>query len=150
MHDKKACLPMSAHEDLSRKDENQKQTSDRFFGLTFFVVFLLIALWPLLRHGTVRLAALGLALGFLGVSLIAPALFGPLNRLWLKFGALLHSITSPIILGVMFYLVVTPFGLIMRLAGKDLLRLKRDPNCPSYWIRREPPGPAKNSLNRQF
>jgi hypothetical protein len=141
---------MSAHEDLSRKDENQKQSSDRFFGLTFFVVFLIIALWPLLKHGPIRLPLLGIALGFLAVSLIAPPLLGPLNRLWLKFGALLHSITSPIILGIMFYLVILPIGLIMRLLGKDLLRLGFDRTSSSYWIRREPPGPDKTSLNRQF
>lgn len=141
---------MSAHEDLSRKDENLKQSSDRFFGLTFFVVFLIIALWPLLKHGPIRLPLLGIALGFLAVSLIAPALLGPANRLWLKFGALLHSITSPIILGIMFYLVILPIGLIMRLLGKDLLRLKFDRASSSYWIRREPPGPEKTSLNRQF
>lgn len=141
---------MSAHEDLSRQDDNQKPSSDRFFGLTFFGFFLVVALWPLLRHGPVRLSALGLALAFLAASLAAPTLLGPLNRLWLKFGALLHSITSPVILGVMFYLVITPFGVVMRLAGKDLLRLKLDPDCPSYWIKRDPPGPAKNSLNRQF
>jgi hypothetical protein len=141
---------MSAHEDLSRQDENQKQSSDRFFGLTFFVVFLIIALWPLLKHGPIRLPVLGIALGFLGISLLAPALLGPLNRLWLKFGALLHSITSPIILGIMFYLVILPIGLIMRLLGKDLLRLGFDRTSSSYWIRREPPGPDKTSLNRQF
>lgn len=141
---------MSAHEDLSRHDENQKQSSDRFFGLTFFVVFMIIALWPLLRHGPVRLPFLAIALGFLGISLIAPALLGPLNRLWLKFGALLHSITSPIILGIMFFLVILPIGLIMRLLGKDFLRLRFDNSVSSYWIRREPPGPEKNSLNRQF
>lgn len=141
---------MSAHEDLSRKDENQKQSSDRFFGLTFFVVFLIIALWPLLHSGAVSLPFFGIALGFLGISLVAPALLGPLNRLWLKFGALLHSITSPIILGIMFYLVILPIGLIMRLLGKDFLRLKFDRASSSYWIRREPPGPEKTSLNRQF
>ena len=141
---------MSAHEDLSRKDENQKQSSDRFFGLTFFAVFLIMALWPWLRHGPIRLSALGIALGFLGVSLIAPAMLSPLNRLWLKLGALLHSVTSPIILGVMFFLVITPTGRIMRLLGKDILRLEFDRNVHSYWIRREPPGPDKTSLNRQF
>lgn len=141
---------MSAHEDLSRQDENQKQSSDRFFGLTFFVVFLIIALWPLLGHNQIRLPFLGIALGFLGIALIAPVLLGPLNRLWLKFGALLHTITSPIILGIMFFLVILPIGLIMRLLGKDFLRLRFDNSAPSYWIRREPPGPEKNSLNRQF
>ena len=141
---------MSTHEDLSRTDENQKQSSDRFFGLTFFVVFLIIALWPLLGQNPVRLAALGIALTFLAVSLAAPAWLAPFNRLWLKFGELLHRITSPIILGVMFFLVITPVGFLMRLAGKDLLRMKLDPNCTSYWIRREPPGPEKISLKRQF
>ena len=141
---------MSAHEDFSRQDENQKQTSDRFFGLTFFVVFLIIALLPLLSRGSVRPVALGLALAFLAVSLVAPAVLGPLNRLWLKFGALLHRITSPIILGVMFFGVITPIGFLMRLAGKDLLRMKFDPHSTSYWIRREPPGPEKTSPKRQF
>lgn len=141
---------MSTHEDLTRQDENQKQSSDRFFGLTFFVVFLLIALWPLLHHGPVRLPFLGLALAFLGIALLAPAWLGPLNRLWLKFGALLHAITSPLILGIMFFVVMLPIGLVMRLLGKDLLRLRFDRAASSYWIRREPPGPDKSSLNRQF
>jgi hypothetical protein len=141
---------MSTHEDFSRQDENPKQTSDRFFGLTFFVFFLIIALWPLLKQNSVRPVALGIALVFLAVSLVAPALLAPFNRLWLKFGELLHRITSPIILGVMFFGVITPIGFLMRLAGKDLLRMKFDPHCTSYWIRREPPGPEKTSLKRQF
>ena len=141
---------MNTHENLSRTDDNLKQTSDRFFGLTFFVVFLIIALWPLLGQNPVRPVALGIALTFLAVSLAAPAWLAPFNRLWLKFGALLHSITSPIILGVMFFLVITPVGWLMRLAGKDLLRMKLDRDCASYWIRREPPGPEKISLKRQF
>ena len=140
---------MSSHENLDRQHE-VKGSSDRFFGLTFFVVFLLIALWPLFLGRPLRPAALGISLVFLAVSFVYPVLLAPLNKLWLKFGALLHSITSPIILGVMFYLVITPIGLLMRLAGKDFLRLKPDPDSPSYWIRREPPGPDKNSLNRQF
>lgn len=141
---------MSAHEDFSRKDENQNQSSDRFFGLTFFVVFSIIALWPLLGGGSIRSIFLAVAFGFLGVSLLAPALLGPLNHLWLKFGALLHSITSPIILGIMFFLVIMPIGLIMRLGGKDFLRLKFDKAAHSYWIPRDPPGPEKTSLNKQF
>lgn len=140
---------MSSHENLDRRHE-VKGSSDRFFGLTFFVAFLLIALWPLFWGRPLRPAALGISLVFLAVSFVYPVLLAPLNKLWLKFGALLHSITSPIILGVMFYLVITPIGLLMRLAGKDFLRLKPDPDSPSYWIRREPPGPDKNSLHRQF
>ena len=141
---------MNTHENLSRTDDNLKQSSDRFFGLTFFVVFLIIALWPLLGQNPVRPIALGIALAFLAVALVVPKWLAPLNRLWLKFGELLHRIVSPIILGVMFFGVITPVGLLMRLAGKDLLRMKRDPNCTSYWIRREPPGPEKTSLKRQF
>jgi hypothetical protein len=140
---------MQTHEDLSRA-QTVKASSDRFFGLTFFVVFLIIALWPLLAQGAVRPVALGIALVFLAVSLAAPAWLAPLNRLWLKFGELLHRITSPIILGVMFFGVITPVGFLMRLAGKDLLSLKFDRNAPSYWVRREPPGPDKTSLKRQF
>jgi hypothetical protein len=140
---------MQTHEDLSRT-QTVKASSDRFFGLTFFAVFLILALWPLLAQGPVRPVALGIALAFLAVSLIAPKRLAPLNRLWLKFGELLHRITSPIILGIMFFGVITPVGWLMRLAGKDLLHMKFDRDAPSYWIRREPPGPDKASLKRQF
>jgi hypothetical protein len=140
---------MSSHENLERTQE-VKGSSDRFFGLTFFVFFLLIALWPLLGGKAVRPSFMGISLAFLAIALAYPILLAPLNRLWLKFGALLHVITSPIILGVMFYLVIAPIGLLMRLLNKDLLRLKLDPDASSYWIRREPPGPDKNSLHRQF
>ena len=140
---------MQTHEDLSRS-QTVKTSSDRFFGLTFFAVFLIIALWPLLSRGSIQPIALGIALAFLAVSLIAPAWLAPLNRLWLKFGELLHRITSPIILGIMFFGVITPVGWLMRLAGKDLLRMKFDRDAPSYWVRRVPPGPDKTSLKRQF
>jgi len=140
---------MQTHEDLSRA-QAVKASSDRFFGLTFFAVFLIIALWPLLSRGSIQPIALGIALACLAVSLIAPKWLAPLNRLWLKFGELLHRITSPIILGIMFFGVITPVGWFMRLAGKDLLRMKFDREAPSYWIRREPPGPDKTSLKRQF
>jgi hypothetical protein len=140
---------MQTHEDLSRT-QTVKASSDRFFGLTFFAVFLILALWPLLAQGPVRPVAFGVALAFLAVSLATPSWLAPLNRLWLKFGELLHRITSPIILGIMFFGVITPVGWLMRLAGKDLLRLKFDRAADSYWIRREPPGPDKTSLKRQF
>lgn len=140
---------MQIHEDLSRA-QTVKKSSDRFFGLTFFVVFLIIALWPLLWQRSIQPVALGIALALLAVSLIVPMWLAPLNRLWLKFGELLHRITSPIILGIMFFGVITPVGFLMRLAGKDLLRMKFDPHCTSYWVRREPPGPDKASLKRQF
>jgi hypothetical protein len=74
----------------------------------------------------------------------------PLNRLWLRFGLLLHKIVSPLVLGIMFFLVITPIGLLMRAVGKDLLRLKFDKRSSSYWIERLPPGPPPESLKDQF
>jgi len=140
---------MQTHEDL-RRDETLKTSSDRFFGLLFFVVFLLIALLPLLKGKPPHLVLLGIAMAFLAIALIVPRWLAPLNRLWMKFGELLHHIVSPIILGIMFFGVITPVGWLMRLMGKDLLRTKFDRDATSYWIPREPPGPEKSSLKRQF
>lgn len=140
---------MQTHEDL-RRDETVETSSDRFFGLLFFAVFLIIALWPLLKGRPVYPVPLGIALTFLAVALIVPRWLAPLNRLWMKFGELLHRIVSPVILGIMFFGVITPVALLLRLAGKDLLRTKFDRDAPSYWIPRKPPGPDKSSLKRQF
>lgn len=140
---------MQTHEDL-RRDDTVKTGSDRFFGLLFFAVFLIIALWPLLKGRPVYPVPLGIALAFLAVALIVPRWLAPLNRLWMKFGELLHRIVSPVILGIMFFGVITPVALLLRLAGKDLLRTKFDRDATSYWIPREPPGPEKSSLKRQF
>jgi len=140
---------MQTHEDL-RRDDTVETSSDRFFGLLFFAVFLIIALWPLLKGRPVYPVPLGIALTFLAVALIVPRWLAPLNRLWMKFGELLHRIVSPVILGIMFFGVITPVALLLRLAGKDLLRTKFDRDATSYWIPREPPGPEKSSLKRQF
>lgn len=141
---------MSIHENLSRSDTPVRRSSDRFFGLTFFVAFCVIGLWPLLKGQAPSLSFLGIALVFLTLALAVPAWLAPLNRMWLKLGSLMHALTSPLLLGMMFYLVIMPIGLLMRLFGKDLLRLRFDPAAPTYWIRREPPGPEKSSLDRQF
>ena len=82
--------------------------------------------------------------------MLAPKLLAPFNRLWARFGLLLHRITSPLVLGIMFFAVITPMGWIMRALGKDLLRLKIDPAATSYWIARTPPGPTPESLKDQF
>jgi hypothetical protein len=140
---------MQTHEDLHR-EETLKTSSDRFFGLLFFAVFLLIALLPLLKGKPPHLVLLGIALAFLAVALIVPKWLAPLNRLWMKFGELLHRIVSPVILGIMFFGVITPVGFLLRLAGKDQLRMKFDRDADSYWIRREPPGPESSSMKRQF
>jgi len=87
---------------------------------------------------------------FLLLAVLVPRVLAPANRLWTKFGLLLHHIVSPLALGVLFFLVVTPTGLLMRLFGKDPLRLRFDPAADSYWIKRDPPGPAADSLKNQF
>lgn len=138
-----------AHETLQR-DEAVPLSSNRFFGLLFVVVFLLVGLLPLFSHGSIRLWSLVVSGAFLLVALIAPSALAPLNRLWMRFGMLLHKIVSPLVLGIMFFGVITPMGIVMRLMGKDLLRLSADPNAPTYWVRRTPPGPAADSFKHQF
>ncbi|MBF0166008.1 MAG: hypothetical protein HQL45_00140 [Alphaproteobacteria bacterium] len=140
---------MATHEDFNEKSK-VKQGSDKSFGFVFAAFFALIGLWPLFKGLDARLWALGLAALFLAVSLIRPALLKPLNRVWFLFGLLLHKIVSPLIMGLLFFLTVAPTGLIMRALGKDMLRLKRDPEAASYWILREPPGPEAGSMTRQF
>lgn len=125
-------------------------SSNRAFGLVFSGVFAIVAYFPLLSGGPLRLWFLVVAIVFLLLALAVPGILAPANRLWMKFGMLLHSIVSPIALGIVFYLAVMPTGLFMRLLGKDPLRLRLDPVAESYWIRRVPPGPAADSLNNQF
>lgn len=140
---------MTAHERLSREPE-VRGSSDRSFGLVFATVFLAVGLWPLGRGGTLRVWALAVAGVFFAAALAGPSLLAPLNRLWTRFGLLLSKVTTPIVMGVLFYLVVTPTGLLMRLFGKDPLRLSRDRVAGSYWIHREPPGPSPETMTNQF
>ncbi len=144
MSDKK-----QTHEDLERSDQ-VKRGSDRGFGIVFAVVFVIIGLWPLLGDGGPRIWSLVIAGAFLAVALVRPRLLGPLNLIWFKFGMLLHHVVSPVILGLIFFVSVTPVALIMRVLGKDPLRLKMDPDTESYWLKREPPGPPPDSLKNQF
>ena len=138
-----------AHEDL-RRDEHVEGSSDRVFGLVFAGVFLVIAGWPLIHGVPPRWWALGVSAVFGVVAWVRPVLLAWLNRLWMKFGILLGKVISPIALGILFYGVMTPMGAAMRLAGKDPLRLKRDPAADSYWIPRAPPGPPPDSMTNQF
>lgn len=140
---------MSAIEDLKR-EEAIDIGSDRSFGFVFCAVFMIIGLWPLLKHGPVRVWALVLAAIFVVIALVAPKLLAPLNRAWMKFGLLLAAVISPIFLGILFYLVFLPMGLVMRLAGNDALKLKLDRDARSYWVDRDPPGPPPGSINNQF
>ncbi len=137
------------HERLA-DDGDVKTASDRSFGIVFAVVFLIIGLWPFLFGGMVRWWSLAIATVFVVLAAIRPGLVAPLNRLWTKLGLLLNSIVSPLVMGLLFYLVITPFALVIRAMGKDLLNLKQDQMAASYWIEREPPGPAPDTIRNQF
>jgi len=137
------------HESYDRV-EAIRGSSNRSFGIVFAAVFTAIGLVPLLSGSGVRPWSLAVGAAFLICALAFPSALAPLNRLWLRFGLLLHKIVSPIVLGIMFYLVITPTGLLMRGLGKDPLRLKLDRQSSSYWIERVPPGPPPESMNDQF
>lgn len=139
----------NTHERLA-DDGAVKASSDRSFGIVFAVVFAIIGLWPFLFGGTLRWWSLAVGAAFLAVALIRPGALAPLNRLWTKFGLLLNRLVSPLVMGLLFFVVITPFALVMRLAGKDLLRLKRDPDAKSYWVLREPPGPSPETIKNQY
>ena len=123
-----------------------KISSNRSFGIVFFIVFFLIALYPLINNEDIRIWSLIISLIFLILGLINSRILNPLNKLWFKFGILLGKIVSPIIMGIIFFLVVTPIGFIMRILGKDVLNLKFNAN-KSYWI--EKTGP-KSKMKNQF
>lgn len=137
------------HETLTR-EETVKGSSDRSFGLTFAVVALILAGIGFWRGRDYWIYALAASAAFGVVALAAPKLLAPLNRLWLKFGLLLHRVVNPLVMGLLFFAVITPMALMVRLRGKDLLRLRFDPQAKSYWIEREPPGPAPESMRHQF
>jgi Saxitoxin biosynthesis operon protein SxtJ len=138
-----------AHESLHR-DEVIHPSSNRAFGFVFAGVFALIGAMPLAWGHGMRMWSLVVGAVFLAVALALPATLGPLNRVWLRFGLLLHRVVSPIVLGIMFFLVVTPLGVAMRAFGKDLLRLRYDRQASTYWIDRRPPGPPPDSFDHQF
>ena len=119
--------------------------SNRSFGLVFFIVFLIVALWPLKSGEDLRLWSLTLSIIFLILGIFNSKLLTPLNKLWIKFGMFLGLIVSPIVMGIVFFSVVTPTGLFMRIMGKDLLRLKSKKN--TYWIDRDN---IKSSMKKQF
>ena len=123
-----------------------KISSNRSFGIIFFIVFFLIALYPLINTEDIRIWSFLISLTFLILGLINSRILTPLNKLWFKFGILLGRIVSPIIMGIIFFLVVTPIGFIMRILGKDLLNLKFNRN-KTYWI--EKTGP-KSKMKNQF
>ena len=126
--------------------DDVKISSNRSFGIVFFVVFLLIALYPFTFGGEIRLWSLIISLIFLILGLFNSTILSPLNKIWFKFGLFLGKIVSPLIMGIIFFLVVTPIGFIMRLLGKDLINLKYN-NNKSYWIEKKGP---KSKMKNQF
>lgn len=139
----------ATHETYDR-DEEIKTSSDRSFGVVFTIVFILIGLWPLTGSNDPRWWLLIAAALLLAISFIYPSLLAPGNRLWTRFGLLLHKISNPIIMGLVFFLTVTPTAIIMRLLGKDPMRRKLDRDAKSYWIDRQPPGPPADTMTNQF
>jgi hypothetical protein len=138
----------TGHEDFSRTHD-VKASSNRGFGSVFSTIFLIVGMWPLFFGGAPRWWSLIAAALFMLVTVAAPALLALPNRLWLRFGLLLNRIISPIVLAFLFYVIVTPMGMLMRAVGKDNLRLRADADA-SYWIKRDPPGPKPDSLYHQF
>ena len=120
--------------------------SNRSFGIVFFVVFLIIATYPLINGDELRLWSLIISIIFLLLGLVNSKILNPLNKLWFKFGIFLGKIISPLVMGIIFFLVVTPIGLLMRLLNKDLLNLKFN-NSSSYWIEKMEP---KSKMKNQF
>lgn len=125
-------------------------SSHRSFGIVFAVGLTLVGLFPLLGGGTPRGWALAVAGVVLATALLKPAWLAPFNQVWLRCGQGLQRIVHPVVMGVIYFAVVTPTGLVLRALGKDPLRLRRDPNAGSYWIHRDPPGPEPESMKNQF
>ncbi len=126
--------------------EKIKISSNRSFGIVFFIVFLLISIYPLINQSEIRLWSLIISLIFLVLGIANSKFLTPLNKLWFRFGLFLGKIISPIIMGIIFFLVVTPIGLLMRLLKKDLLNLKINDE-KTYWIKKID---TNNRMNKQF
>ena len=123
-----------------------KISSNRSFGIVFFIVFILIAFYPLINQGEIRIWSVFISLLFLILGIINSKILTPLNKVWFKFGIFLGKIISPIVMGLIFFLVVTPIAFLMRILKKDLLNLKFSKNN-SYWIKKTDP---KSTMKNQF
>ncbi len=136
------------HENLTEFDV--VHTSNRAFGLTFMGIFFGLGLLPVLHRHSPHFWLLGLGLGMLALSYLKPSWLTKPNYAWSKVGLGLGKIMTPLILGVLFYGILTPIAIVFRMKGKDLLALRLDADKASYWIERDPPGPTPESLRQQF
>ena len=125
----------------------KQKNQNRSFGLLFFIVFLFLALWPLTKKGEINLYLISIALIFLVLGLLNSKILSPLNKAWIKLGELLGTIIAPIVMALVYFIVLTPISLIVRIFGKDLLGLKFLKNKETYWIQRKK---DLNSMKKQF
>jgi hypothetical protein len=137
------------HEDLA-KDLRVKGSSDRNFGLIVGAFLTVISLLPLRTGGHIRTRGLALAVILILVALLKPSLLKPLNRWWMRLGLLLGKVMNPVASAILFFVVFTPAGIVIRMFGGDLLHLKYSSSAASYWILRDPPGPSAESMPKQF
>ena len=129
------------------KQKQIKISSNKSFGLVFFVIFIIIALWPLLNDGNIRIWSIIVSIIFLILGLLNSKILTPFNKLWMRLGALLGIIVSPIVMGVVYFGIITPIGLIMKLFGKDVLNLKLDKNKKTYWtLKKKIPSKMKDQF----
>ena len=126
--------------------DDVKISSNRSFGIVFFIVFLLVSIYPIFKGDDIRIWSLFIAIIFLILGLLNSKIITPLNIAWFKFGLILGKIVSPIVMGVIFFLIVTPISFIMKISRKDLLNLKYN-NNKSYWIPKDGP---KSKMKNQF
>ena len=126
--------------------KNIKTSSNKSFGIVFFIVFLIISLYPLVNQENIRIWSLIIAFIFLILALLKSKILTPMNKIWTKFGLFLGNFISPIVMGIIFFFVVTPIGLLMRLFGKDVLNLKNNKSS-TYWIKKTD---QKSTMKKQF
>ena len=127
-------------------NSNIKVSSNKSFGIVFFIFFLIVSLYPLIYNGEIRIWSIFISIIFLILGLLNSVLLSPLNFLWFKLGIFLGKIVSPLIMGLIYFIVVTPIGLIMRIIKKDVLNLKFN-NKKSYWVKKTR---QKNNMKKQF
>ena len=142
--------PRADHHEWRGHAAATESSSDRSFGLVFAGFLIILGAYNWWHQGRWWPAPIAIAAAFLAIALLRPNVLAPLNRMWTKLGLLMTMVVSPILLGLLFLVVVTPVGLLMRLSGKDPLRLRDRSGAGSYWIVRQPPGPAGDTMVDQF
>ena len=128
------------------KKNNIKISTNRSFGIVFFLFFLILGLYPLFKNGDIRIWSIAVSIVFLILGLLNSKILSPLNKVWFKFGIILGNLVSPIVMGIVFFVIVTPTSLIMRVLGKNLLNLKKN-NKKTYWVVKSK---IKSKMKNQF